>query len=93
MQNMVFHLPTIEVADYRHALGIGRPNTKLETGLARLFCRMAAKMLVEAVMGALAEEVDIVLAKEGMRKYGSRKVYRVPPGCVPPSRNGCAPAS
>lgn len=93
MQNMVLYLPAIEVADYRHTLGIGRPDAKLETGLASLFYHMGAEMPVEAAMGTFAEEVDVVLAKESMRKYSSRKIYRTPPGCAPSSRDGCAPAS
>ena len=93
IQDMVLYLPAIEVTDYRHTLGIGCPDAKLETGLASLFCRMGTEMLIEVAMGTLAEEVDVVLAKESMRKYSSRKIYRAPPGCAPSSRDGCAPAS
>jgi len=38
-------------------------------------------------------EADIILTKKGMRKYGSCKIYRAPPGCAPSSRDDRAPAS
>ena len=93
IQDMVLNLPAVEVADYRHVLGIGCPDTKLETSLTILFCRMDTEMLVEAAVRSLAEKVDIMLTKKGMRKYGSCKIYRAPPGCAPSSRDDRAPAS
>ena len=49
----------IEVADHAHALGIRRPHREVRAGDAVAHARVRAELVIEAVVTALAEQMEI----------------------------------
>ena len=52
-------VPLIEVSDNAHTLGIGRPYGKADAFQARMLEDARAKLLIQPVVGALSEQVQI----------------------------------
>jgi hypothetical protein len=60
LERVLAGFPAVEIADDGDALGVGRPDAEGDALLAVAGRRVGAEVLVEAEVGALVEEVDVV---------------------------------
>ena len=62
-------IPMVKITDYRHLLGIGRPNGEINAGFAFYICNMASHLFINPEMLPRFEEIDVVFREKAMRDY------------------------
>src|SRR5262249_14269072 len=86
-------VPSVEVADHRHAPRVGRPDDERVAAAALDFGRPRAHLLPRAQPVALAEEIGLVVRDDAPRIGGNRfrihrwRFYRARPDRTCPSVN------
>ncbi len=64
-EGMAFLVPPVEVAHHADALSVGGPHGKVRPLPRARPHRMRAQLLIQAEVGALVEEVEVLIAEEG----------------------------
>ncbi len=59
-QPVALGVPVVEVADHRHAFGVGRPHGEVRPLPAPALAQVGAQLLVQPAVAALPEQVDVV---------------------------------
>src|SRR5579864_6665412 len=75
IEAVCLRIPFVEAADHRDRASIGSPYAEDGSGLTFVSDKVGAHLVVNAVMTALIEEVEVVLGKKqgrGSRKRGVR---------------------
>ncbi len=70
-------IPEIEVADDAHAAGIGRKDREGDAFDALEHHRMRAELVVQAFMGALAQEVEVEIGEDRREAVGILELHDV----------------
>ena len=63
-KRMAVLVPAVEFTHHEDSPGIGRPDRKLHAAHALVNDGVRAQLFVKAVMRALVEEIDVVIAQE-----------------------------
>src|SRR5579872_938607 len=72
VEPMRFGIPPVKIAHHRNRAGIGRPYAEDSAGLPLIAGQMRTDLVVNAVMAALIEEVEVVLGEQLGRAANSR---------------------
>src|SRR5579859_4107292 len=67
VEPMCFGIPPVKIAHDRNRAGIGRPYAEDSAGLPLMAGQMRTDLVVDAVMAALIEEVQVVLGEQLVR--------------------------
>jgi hypothetical protein len=74
-------VPAVEIADHRHAVGVGRPYREIDAALAAILDHPRTELVVEPSVRALVEQVHVGLAQQ-RRRVPSQ--YQSAHACVTP---------
>lgn len=67
---MNFRIPSVKVSDHGHSASVRSPNAEDGARLSVVSGEMGTHLVVDAIVAALVEQVEVVLAKKLGASYG-----------------------